>query len=118
MAYIRDENYIWDDGERVHIWVADGFDHWQDSVWFEGAKSEAGEGEDGAGPSGVALTQDVADVYVVMRFAELVQERRVRTIVEDALRNHGGNGGCLALGGLAAALLRSVEGLVAPDEQR
>lgn len=118
MAYIRGANYIWDDGERLHVWAADGFDHWQDSVWLDGVRSEGPEREDEARPSGVALRQDMADLYVVMRFAELVRQCRVREIVERAVITHGANGGCLALCGLAPELLRSVEGLAAPDERR
>jgi hypothetical protein len=118
MAYLRGENYIWGDGERVHLWAADGLDNWQDSVWLEGVRSEVRERENQAGPSGVALSRDVADLYVVMRFAELVQERRVREIGERAVSAYGANTGCLTLRGLAPELLRSVEALTAPDEQR
>lgn len=46
-------------------------------------------GGDEVGPSGVGLDQAVADLYVVMRFAELVQ-RRVREIVERAVSEYGG----------------------------
>jgi len=116
MAYIRGANYIWNDGERVHVWAADGLDHWQDSVWFEGIQSEARKRDDESGPGGIALGQDVADLYVVMRFAELVQQHRVHEIVERALSAYGENTGCLALGGLAAQLLRAVEDLAPPDE--
>lgn len=31
---------LWDDGERVHVWAADGFDDWKDSVWFDGVRRE------------------------------------------------------------------------------
>jgi hypothetical protein len=59
----------------------------------------------------VAVRQDVADLDVVMRFAELIQQRRVREIVERAISDYGDNGGCLALRAFAPALLRSVDSL-------
>jgi hypothetical protein len=118
MAYIRGAHYIWDDGERVHVWAADGFDQWNDSVWFDGVRREASEREDKAEPSGVAVSLDVADLYVVMRFAELAQQRRVREIVDRAVSTHGENTGCQALRELGLELVRSVKGLTAREEQR
>jgi hypothetical protein len=109
MAYIRGANYIWHDDERVHVWAADGLDNWQDSGWIESVRSAETTPPIGVAPSGVAVTQDVADLYVVMRFAELIQQRRVREIIGRAVGDHGGNGGCLVLRKLAPALLRSVE---------
>ena len=53
-----------------------------------------------------------------MRFAELVQQHRVRDIVERAVSTYGANSGCLALRELAPDLLRSVEDLGTPDDQR
>ena len=70
MAYIRGANYIWHDDERVHVWAADGLDNWQESGWIEDAQSlDTARPADG-GPSGVAVSQEVADLYVVMRFAD------------------------------------------------
>jgi hypothetical protein len=117
MAYIRGANYIWHDDERVHVWVADGLDNWQDSGWIEDVQSQSPGRAADTGPSGVALSQDAADLYVVMRFAELVKQRRVREMVERAISAYGGNGGCLALHELAPALLHSVEKLAGGDRQ-
>jgi hypothetical protein len=117
MAYIRGANYIWHDDDRVHFWAADGLDNWQESGWIEEVQSKTTEGNE-VGPSGVALNQAVADLYVVMRFAKLVQQRRVREIAEHAVREYGRNGGCLALGALAPSLIRCVEDLAARDEPR
>ena len=118
MAYIRGANYIWRDDDRVHFWAADGLDNWQESGWIEDVRSKATDAGDEAGPSGVALNQSVTDLYVVMRFAELVQQRRVREIAERAVSEYGRNGGCLALLALAPSLIRSVEDLPARDEPR
>ena len=117
MAYIRGANYIWHDDERVHVWAADGLDNWQDSGWIEDVQApETARLVDG-GPSGVALAQDIADLYVVMRFAELLKQGRVRQIVERAVADSGGNGGCLALRKLATTLLRSVDNLPHEGEE-
>jgi len=69
------------------------------------------------GPSGVAISQDVADLYVVMRVAELLKQGRVREIIERAISDDGGNGRCLILRKLAPALLRSVDNLPRGGEQ-
>lgn len=92
MAYIRGANYIWHDDERVHVWAADGLDNWQDSGWIEDVQTPDTARPADGGPSGVAVSQDVADLYVVMRFAELMQQRRVPEIVERAVADCGGNG--------------------------
>lgn len=118
MAYIRGANYIWHDEDRVHFWAADGLDNWQESGWIEDVRSKTGNGGDEAGPCGVGLDQAVADLYVVMRFAELVQQRRVRQIAERAVSEYGSNGGCLALQALAPSLIHSVEHLPAREEPR
>jgi hypothetical protein len=52
-----------------------------------------------------------------MRFAELLKQGRVREIVERAISDYGGNGGCLILRELAPALLRSVDNLPRGGEQ-
>lgn len=36
MSYMRGDHYIWHDGENVHLWVADGKDGWDQSVWYAG----------------------------------------------------------------------------------
>jgi hypothetical protein len=117
MAYIRGANYIWHDEDRVHFWAADGLDNWQESSWIEGVQPTTKSGDE-VGPSGVGLDHAVADLYVVMRFAELVQQRRVREIAERAVSEYGRNGGCLALRALAPNLIRTVEHVAASDEPR
>jgi hypothetical protein len=53
-----------------------------------------------------------------MRFAELVQDRRVHEVAERAVSEYSGNGGCVALRALAPSLIRFAEGLAASDEPR
>lgn len=88
MAYLRGNTYVWSDGRRVHVWVADGYDGWKDSGWAEGLASAG---------SGVAIDANVMDEFVMMRFAELVHEGAACPAAERAIRAHHGNGGCLAL---------------------
>jgi hypothetical protein len=95
----------------------DALDFEPASGWIEDVQSQSPGRAADTGPSGVALSQDVADVYVVMRFAELLKERRVHELVERAISAYGGNGGCLALHELAPALLHSVDKLAGGDGQ-
>jgi hypothetical protein len=88
MAYLRGNNYVWSDGNRVHVWVRDGYDGWRDSGWAAGELSDA---------SGVAIDWDVMDEFVMMRFAELVRDRIASAAAERAIRAHRGNGGCVVL---------------------
>jgi hypothetical protein len=70
---------------NVRVWAADGLDNWQDNGWIEDVQSQAPARAADTGPSGVALSRDVANLFAVMRFAELVKQRRVREMVERAI---------------------------------
>ena len=110
MAYIRGPQYLWRSTEHLHIWAEDGSDGWSDSVWAEARKPSPAPGSTSHDePSGVGIRQEIADAYVVMRLAELVCEQRLRAVVESAVTDHGGNGGCQALQQLAGALVESLE---------
>lgn len=100
MSYTRGDNYIWRSDDRVHLWIADGEDGWAESGWNEARSHPM--------PGGVAVPQAVMDEYVVMRFAELLQDQQVGQAVERALARNGGNGGCSALGKVAEQLKRLV----------
>jgi len=109
MSYMRGPCYVWPDDERVHIWAEGGYDGWDDSSWAEGRtrRHVPGSAQDSAA-SGVGVQQEIADAYVVMRLAELVCEQRIGAVVESAVANFGGNGGCLALQKLAASLISNL----------
>jgi hypothetical protein len=110
MSYLRGAYYIWRDDERVHVWAEDGYDDWHDSSWAEGRKhAPLLHSTQHGGASGVGLRQEIADAYVVMRLAELVAEQRIGAVVDAAVATCGGNGGCLALRKLAAALVGQLE---------
>ena len=101
MAYMRGSTYLWHDGSQLHVWVADGYDEWDLSIWGDQTK-------DTGMASGVALPMTVMDEYVVMRFAQLLQEGRVEEAIARALANHDGNFGCAALKECAGTMQRTL----------
>ena len=105
MSYMRGRQYIWCDGERLHLWAADGYDGWDDSIWVRGA---AGSDKTCAKhrASGVAIPTDVIDELVVIRLAELIAKGIIAATIERACAKHKGNGGC-------EVLATNAEGLVA-----
>lgn len=107
VSYMRGGYYLWRDDERVHVWVADGYDGWDESIW---AEPRAAETDVGARPSGVGVPQAVADEYAVMRVAELLRDGGLAAAVDRALVRHAGNGGCEALAQHAATLRRVAGG--------
>lgn len=103
MSYMRGDNYIWRDDQQVHLWIRDGYDFWDEAVWT-GDNTESDSNSAERRPSGVAVHQEVMDEYVVMRFAELLEDAIAAKIIDRALAAHGGNGGCGALANRAPAL--------------
>jgi hypothetical protein len=94
MSYIRGDNYIWSDGERLHIWVADGYDGWDEAVW-----SDDRNVSDKARPraSGVGIAEEVMDEFVMMRLAQMIEAGLVGDAIDRAVARGGGNFGCEAL---------------------
>jgi len=105
MSYMRGDMYIWADDHSVHLWSRDGYDGWDEAVWYNPSQ--------GNRASGVALPQTVADEYVVMRMAEMLNEGGVNDAIEQALAKYHGNGGCFALAE-HAAVLREMAAKVTP----
>ena len=104
MSYMRGRHYVWCDGERLHLWAANGYDGWDDSIWASGFSNSNGRGAHRA--SGVAIPTDVIDELVVMRLAEMIAGGTVAATIERACAKHKGNGGC-------EVLATNTEGLVA-----
>lgn len=91
MAYLRGDQYVWDDGERLHIWVADGYDGWDESGW---AVDEDGQRRsDAMNASGVSIPMEIMDEYVVMRLAQLLREGKLHETIARAIedQNFGAN---------------------------
>lgn len=102
MSYMRGDFYLWSDGERLHLWAANGHDSWDDSIWAHGVRND----RTGAGTraSGVALPLHVVDEFVAMRLAEIIDDKRLAAVIDRAVAVCGGNGGCHSLTAKAAAL--------------
>ena len=115
MSYMRGDYYLWSDGERLHLWAADGYDGWDDSIWAQGGRSNRKTADKRA--SGVALPLDVVDELVVMRLAQIVDERRFAGAIERAVAQYGGNGGCISLAEKAADLKASLQRLLKPEDK-
>lgn len=94
MAYMRGSFYLWQDDTNIHMWSRSGYDSWDESVWNEPIDSPITEG---IRPSGVAIPHEVADEFVAMRVAQLVDEGRLSETVARALHKWDGNGGCSTL---------------------
>ena len=93
MSYMRGKNYLWSDGARLHIWVADGYDSWDEAIWA--IDEEGKRHEDRSKASGVGISEEVMDEFVVMRLAEMVNENLAEEAINRAVA-HGGNfGGAL-----------------------
>lgn len=115
MSYMRGDNYIWHDGENLHLWVADGKDGWDQSVWYTGVTGKELSDEDESDPdvkaSGVMIPESALDEFVVMRLAEIILARKARKAVQRAISKWDGNGGCLALKKCAEQLDAVLAGL-------
>ncbi len=110
MSYMRGDNYIWSDGERLHIWVADGYDGWDEAIWAIDESEKRHENRMNAG--GVGILEQVMDEFVVMRLAQMIEKGLVEDAIERAVARGGGNFGCEALAknrAVLVAALRQIE---------
>lgn len=91
MAYMRGDYYLWsDDTNQLHIWVADGYDGWDDTGWCCGEDGNRSKGFEKAG--GVCIPENVMDEFVLMRLAELIQDGKVTETIERFLGSEGHKG--------------------------
>jgi hypothetical protein len=96
MSYMRGNNYLWSDGEYMHLWVADGYDGWDESGWNTGANGKPrdfGLGEDRK-PSGIKIPEKVLDEFVMMRLAQMLHEGVIEDTIDRAIQ-HGNFGGMM-----------------------
>ncbi len=111
MSYMRFPTYIWHDHQRVHFWVPDGADAWEESGWGHAMRESPDlGGAPDAGPGGVGVPQEIVDAFVMMRVAELVQEGLVESAIDRAL-GQAGNVGSLALVEHADAIRHALAGI-------
>jgi len=90
MAYMRGEIYIWANDTHIHFWACEGYDGWDKTGWHDSSMRAKAA-------SGVALPHDVADEFVVMRLAQMLDEGCLTDAVARAVGKWRGNGGCHAL---------------------
>jgi hypothetical protein len=109
MSYLRGKHYLWSGSDGVHLWAADGEDSWKDSVWATGVKKW--KLKRGQKPSGVCLPESVLDELVVMRFAELIDERKLVSTIRRVTKGKLGNFGEVSLRFHARELLRRLRTL-------
>ena len=89
MAYMRGDNYFWSDEASVHLWSRTGQDYWSDSGW-----ASSNNKSQSVTSSGVGIPNPVMDEFVLMRFAEIFEAGELKEVIDRALKNHHGNGGC------------------------
>jgi len=121
MSYMRGAHYLWTDGEQIHLWAAAGYDGWDQSGWAHarGLGTDAVAVRPHPAPSGVALPQTVADEYVLMRLAELIEDRTAVAVLDRTVVRQSGNGGASALAEVAPALRQALAALTsAPSSRR
>ena len=95
MSYMRGKNYIWSDGEGVHFWSATGNDYWFEAGWHDFSDSEDTkiinpdhiDPEGNTTASGVYIENGPIDKFVVMRFAELLAESKLKPILENTIES-------------------------------
>jgi hypothetical protein len=114
MSYMRGKYYLWSGADGVHLWAFDGDDGWSDSGWGASVKQWKRKHQK---PSGVRIPEPVLDEYVVMRFAELVDEGKVKATIRRASNNWRGNGGAISLLSHGRTLIARV-GSMKPSRKR
>jgi hypothetical protein len=117
MSFLRGDLYVWSDGDRAHLWCADGYDGWNDSGWAQGRPTPAMVPDQPSGPlaSGVGIRHADLDAYVVMRLAQLVEAATIGSAIDLALERGRENGGGEALVRLAPWLRATLTQIAAID---
>jgi hypothetical protein len=82
---------LWNSGERLHIWSADGYDGWDQSVWAcadtDDDQAKRREGYEEA--SGTSIPWRVIDAFVMVRLVEIIRNGAVDEVIDEALRRSG-----------------------------
>ncbi len=91
MAYMRGDYYLWSDGDNLHIWVADGYDSWDEAIWA--VDDDGKRNADRLNASGVSIPERVMDAFVMMRLAQMIDEGLVGEAIDRVIGEYGGSGG-------------------------
>jgi hypothetical protein len=95
MAYMRGNYYLWSDGDNLHIWVADGYDGWDEAIWAVDDNGERSANRVNA--SGVSIPEKVMDAFVMMRLTQMIDEGLVDEAIDRTAGEYGGNFGSTML---------------------
>jgi len=95
MSYMRGDYYLWSDGENFHVWVADGYDNWDEAGWA--LDKDGKRSADRLNASGVGIPEKVMDAFVMMRLAQMIDEGLVDEAIDRAVGKFGGNVGSTVL---------------------
>ena len=95
MAYMRGNYYLWSDGDNLHIWMADGYDSWDEAGWA--LEKDDKRSADRLNALGVSIPEKVMDAFVMMRFAQMIDEGIVDKAIDRAVGEYGGNIGSMIL---------------------
>ena len=91
MAYMRGNYHLWNSGERLHIWSADGYDAWDQSGWAlddtDDGEVKRREGYEEA--SGTSIPWRVMDAFVMLRLVEITRGGLVDEAIDEALHRSG-----------------------------
>ncbi len=82
MAYFRGENYIWSDGDDLHLWVREGLDQWNNVGWCFDENEQTYPNA-----SGVAVPENFINQFVMMRLAEILVHstpEQVEKLIDEA----------------------------------
>lgn len=95
MSYMRSPVYAWNDRYRVHLWASDGQTE---------AHAFDADGYEGAYTGGIAISFEVFDALVLMRYAELLTEpKAMKRAVKRAQCESGNFGSAIFLEALREA---------------
>lgn len=95
MAYMRGNYYLWSDADNLYIWVADGYDSWDEADWA--LDKDGKRSADRLNASGVSIAEKVMDAFVMMRLAQMLDEGTTGEAIDRAIGEYGGNIGSTML---------------------
>ena len=87
MSYLRGKYYVYTGDDGVHLWV--GSDAFEGTTWSEERYVDR--------CMGAVIPEEVFDALVVMRYAELQEEKLVEKVEKKTIKKYSGNFGSYAL---------------------
>jgi hypothetical protein len=107
---MRGDHYLWSDGTNLHVWVADGYDGWDQAGWA--VDEDDKRAKDRIKASGVGIPEKIMDEFVVMRLAQMIDEGVINDAIDRAVSHNRGNAGCMTLEKNAQKLKEALENVI------